>query len=106
MPKQRPKDELERPYTSPYHEFSREQRPRLPAGMRNSEREKAIGQMWARLARYSPSPGPSFCPSLGRTHRLRLLAVALALYSPSLSPSQRLALAYSPSISPNVCGSL
>ena len=37
-------------FTSPYHEFSREQRPHLPAGMRNSDREKRLGQMWRELS--------------------------------------------------------
>ena len=37
-------------FTSPYHEFSREQRPYLPAGMRNSDREKRLGQMWRELS--------------------------------------------------------
>ena len=37
-------------FTSPYHEFSREQRPHLPAGKRNSDREKRLGQMWRELS--------------------------------------------------------
>ena len=37
------------PYTSPYHEFCRQQRPLLPP-MTNSDREKAIGQMWKELS--------------------------------------------------------
>ena len=37
------------PYTSPYHEFCREQRPLLPP-LTNSDREKKIGQMWKELS--------------------------------------------------------
>eukprot|EP00964_Phaeocystis_antarctica_P030121 scaffold16977_cov69-Phaeocystis_antarctica.AAC.1 len=33
-------------YNSPYRAFCREQRPLLPTGMKNSDREKALGQMW------------------------------------------------------------
>ena len=36
-------------YTSPYHVFCREQRPLLPAGLKNAGREKAMGQMWKEL---------------------------------------------------------
>ena len=46
MPAQKPA------YTSPYHVFCREQRPLLPAGtkLKNSDREKAMGQMWKELS--------------------------------------------------------
>ena len=37
-------------YTSPYHEFSRTQRPLLPTNMKGTDREKAIGQMWRELS--------------------------------------------------------
>ena len=36
-------------YTSPYNEFCREQRPLLPAGIKNSDRERAMGHMWKEL---------------------------------------------------------
>ena len=37
------------PYTSPYNEFCREQRPLLLAGIKNSDREKVLGHMWREL---------------------------------------------------------
>jgi hypothetical protein len=35
-----------RAFTSPYHEFCKERRPFLPAGLTNSEREKLLGAAW------------------------------------------------------------
>ena len=34
------------PTPSPYTTFCRERRPLLPAGLRNAEREAALGQLW------------------------------------------------------------
>ena len=47
-PAQRPLPYIK--YTSPYHEFSRTQRPLLPTNMKGTDREKAIGQMWRELS--------------------------------------------------------
>ncbi len=38
-----------RAFTNPFHQFAREQRPLLPAGLNNIEREKRLGQMWRAL---------------------------------------------------------
>jgi hypothetical protein len=44
-PRQRPH------FTSPYHEFCREQRPLLPPGIKNADREKTMGQRWKELSK-------------------------------------------------------
>ena len=56
-------------YTSPYREFCREQRPFLPSGMKNADREKALGQMWRELTnagRATYHRGLKQEPSFGR----------------------------------------
>ena len=56
-------------YISPYRAFCREQRPLLPSGMKNSDREKALGQMWRELTnagRATYHRGLKQEPSFGR----------------------------------------
>ena len=56
-------------YNSPYRAFCREQRPLLPTGMKNSDREKALGQMWRELTnagRATYHRGLKQEPSFGR----------------------------------------
>eukprot|EP00964_Phaeocystis_antarctica_P084229 scaffold53019_cov71-Phaeocystis_antarctica.AAC.2 len=56
-------------YNSPYRAFCREQRPLLPSGMKNSDREKALGQMWRELTnagRATYHRGLKQEPSFGR----------------------------------------
>ena len=63
-----PKQQLP-PYTSPYHEFSREQRPLLPASLNNADRERAIGQRWKELStaeKAAYKQGLTLLPSFGR----------------------------------------
>ena len=40
-----------RPYSNPYTVFCQEQRPVLPAGLRNSARERTLGQLWRELSK-------------------------------------------------------
>ena len=57
------------PYTSPYHEFCREQRPLLPRGIKNADREKLIGQKWKQLTKAEKEAyekGLTRFPSTGR----------------------------------------
>ena len=56
-------------YNSPYRAFCREQRPLLPSGMKNSDREKALGQTWRELTnagRATYHRGLKQEPSFGR----------------------------------------
>ena len=81
MPSQKPA------YTSPYHVFCREQRPLLPAGIRlkNSDREKVLGQMWKELSpdgREAYEQGLTQLASSGRGG-LRAWAPALATKLPA-----------------------
>ena len=74
-------------YTSPYHVFCREQRPLLPAGIRlkNSDREKVLGQMWKELSpdgREAYEQGLTQLASSGRGG-LRAWAPALATKLPA-----------------------
>mmetsp|Transcript_15297 Transcript_15297/g.37934 ORF Transcript_15297/g.37934 Transcript_15297/m.37934 type:complete len:411 (-) Transcript_15297:259-1491(-) len=65
-------------FTSPYHEFCKERRPLLPAGLSNSEREKLLGMAWkAHLAQLSqvntqvkrlPASMPAHSLLAGRGH--------------------------------------
>ena len=43
-------------YKTPYSEFYQEQRPFLPAGLRNAAREKLIGQRWKALSEAEKAP--------------------------------------------------
>ena len=62
-------------YSNPYVIFCQEQRPFLPTGLRNAERERYLGRMWKALseeekARYkgrtvkAPDPAPSMEPAV------------------------------------------
>ena len=56
-------------YTSPYYEFYREQRPLMPAGLSNADREKAVGHRWRALSmaeREVYEQGLTRAPSSGR----------------------------------------
>ena len=77
-------------FTSPYHEFSREQRPHLPAGMRNSDREKRLGQMWRELSDAQRAPYREGLTQLASTGRggLRCWAPDALLAQVRVAPRQ------------------
>ena len=66
-------------YTSPYHVFCREQRPLLPAGLKNAGREKAMGQMWKELTQAERAAYQQGLTQLASSGRGGLRAWALAL---------------------------
>ena len=67
-----PTPSVKRVYSNPYVIFCQEQRPFLPTGLRNAERERYLGRMWKALSeeeksRYKgravkPDPAPSMEP--------------------------------------------
>ena len=68
----------------PYNAFCQAQRPNLPPDLRNSQREKTLGQLWAALTRaekaeYAPVLAP--VPALVTTAPVRAQALPMASWS-------------------------